>query len=125
MKTYSAIHQVLKKLFSECCRSLLMLLIRVIPLLVFGTLAIVVLENKGNFPWDKPILLAVHQTAQPQIDVFVETLTKFGVFWKVSPVATVILVALHQYTPLSSTYDHKKGKSIVASMKIKTYLPTI
>ena len=79
-----------------------MLLIGVIPLLVFGTLAIVVLENKGNFPWDKPILLAVPQTAQAQLNIFVETLTKFSVFWGVFPVATVTSVTLHQYTPFAS-----------------------
>lgn len=84
-----------------------MLLIGVIPLLVFG-MAIVVLENKGNFPWDKPVLLAVHQTTQPQLDVFVETLTKFGVFWGVFLVATVTSVTLHQYTPFRSTYNHKR-----------------
>ena len=70
-----------KKLLSDRWCSLLMLLIGVIPLLVFG-MAIVVLENKGNFPWDKPILLAVHQTAQPQLDVLVKTLIRFGVFWE-------------------------------------------
>lgn len=107
METYLAIHQLFNNLFSDRCRSLLMLLIGVIPLLIFGTLAIVVLENKGNFPWDEPILLAVDQTAQPQLNVFAETLTKFGVFWEVFLVATVISVALHQHTPLSSTYDHK------------------
>lgn len=59
-----------------------MLLIGVIPLLVFATLAIGRLENKGNFSWDELILLSVPQTAQPQLDVLVETLIKFGVFWE-------------------------------------------
>ena len=86
-----------------------MLLIGVIPLLIFG-MAIVVLENKGNFPWNQPILLAVPQTAQAQLNIFVETLTKLSVFWGVFPVATVILVALYQYTPFASTYNHKKSQ---------------
>lgn len=84
-----------KKLLIDRWRSLLMLLIGVyLPLLVFGTLAMVVLENKGGFPWDEPILLAVHKTAQAQLDIFAATLTKFGVSWGVFPVATVSSVVL-------------------------------
>jgi hypothetical protein len=59
-----------------------MLLIGVIPLLVFATLIIVRLENKGDFSWNELILLLVHQTAQPQLDVLVKTLIRFGVFWE-------------------------------------------
>lgn len=85
----------LKKLLSDRWRSLLMVLVGVtLPLLIFGTLAIVVLENKGGFPWDEPILLAVHQVAQPQLDILAETLTKFGVLWGVFPVASVTTIAL-------------------------------
>ena len=94
-KLLKSFSNFLKKLLSDRWRSLLMLLIGVtLPLLVFGTLAMVVLENKGGFPWDEPILLAVHQTTQPQLNVFVETLTKFGVFWGVFPVVTMTSVIL-------------------------------
>ncbi|HEY9601101.1 MAG TPA: phosphatase PAP2 family protein [Allocoleopsis sp.] len=78
----------LKHLLSSHWRSLLVLLFGVfLPLLVFGELAEDVWENKGGFPWDVPILLAIHQTASPQLDVFATTLTKLGVFWGVFPVA--------------------------------------
>ena len=84
-----------KKLLITRWRSLLVLLIGVyLPLQVFGVLALVVLGNKGGFPWDAPILFAVHQTAQAQLDVFAATLTKVGVFWGVFPVATVVSIAL-------------------------------
>lgn len=84
-----------KKLLIDRWRSLLLLLIGVyLPLLVFGSLAMVILENQGGFPWDEPILLAVHKTAQAQLDVFAVTLTKFGVFWGVFPVATITSVVL-------------------------------
>lgn len=96
----------LKKLITAHWRSLLVLLIGVfLPLLVFGELAEDVWENEGGFPWDVPILLAIHTTAQPQLDVFTTTLTKFGVFWGVFPVATVIaLVLLYQRRWRSLTF---------------------
>ena len=85
----------LKHLLTKHWRSLLVLLIGVyLPLQVFGELAEEVWENEGGFPWDEPILLAIHTTAQPQLDVFAATLTKFGVFWGVFPVATVVLLIL-------------------------------
>lgn len=68
-----------------------------VPLQGFGALAAEVWKNEGGFPWDIPILLAIHETPQPQLDVVAATLTKLGVFWGVFPVATVIgLVLLRQ-----------------------------
>jgi membrane-associated phospholipid phosphatase len=81
----------LGKLLLSHWRSLLLLLIGVyLPLQVFGELAEEVWENQGGFPWDVPILLAIHSTASPQIDVFATTVTKLGVFWGVFPVACVV-----------------------------------
>jgi undecaprenyl-diphosphatase len=76
-------------------RSLLLLLLGVfLPLQVFGELAEDVWENEGGFPWDVPVLLAVHSTANPQLDVVVTMLTKLGVFWGVFPIATVTALLL-------------------------------
>jgi undecaprenyl-diphosphatase len=76
-------------------RSLLLLLLGVfLPLQVFGELAEDVWENEGGFPWDVPLLLAIHTTANPQLDVVVTMLTKLGVFWGVFPIATVTALAL-------------------------------
>ena len=76
-------------------RSLLVLLLGVfLPLQVFGELAEDVWENEGGFPWDVPVLLAVHSTANPQLDVVVTMLTKLGVFWGVFPIATVTALLL-------------------------------
>ncbi|MBW4448325.1 MAG: phosphatase PAP2 family protein [Spirirestis rafaelensis WJT71-NPBG6] len=84
-----------KRLIVTHRRSLLLLLIGVyLPLQVFGELAEDVWENEGGFRWDVPILLAIHSTAQPQLDVFAATLTKLGVFWGVFPVASAIAIAL-------------------------------
>jgi membrane-associated phospholipid phosphatase len=96
----------LKHLLISHWRSLLVLLLGVfLPLQVFGDLAEDVWENEGGFPWDVPILLAIHRTASPQLDVFAATLTKFGVFWGVFPVALVIgLVLLFQRRWRSLTY---------------------
>jgi membrane-associated phospholipid phosphatase len=75
--------------------SLLLLLLGVFfPLQIFGSLAEDVWENQGGFPWDVPILLTIHRTAQPQLDVFVTYLTKFGVLWGVVPATFTIAVLL-------------------------------
>ncbi|MBD1808905.1 phosphatase PAP2 family protein [Microcoleus sp. FACHB-SPT15] len=85
----------LKRLLTKHWRSLLLLLIGVfLPLQVFGELAEEVWENEGGFPWDVPLLLAIRTTARPQLDVFAVTLTKFGVFWGVFPVAAVVVLIL-------------------------------
>lgn len=68
--------------------ALLLLLVGVfLPLQVFGELAEDVWEHQGGFPWDVPILLAIHSTAQPQLDTVASLLTKLGVFWGVFPIA--------------------------------------
>jgi undecaprenyl-diphosphatase len=85
----------LQQLLIAHWRSLLVLLIGVyLPLQVFGELAEEVWENEGGFPWDVPILLAIHMTSQPRLDVFATTLTKFGVFWGVFPISAVIVLVL-------------------------------
>jgi undecaprenyl-diphosphatase len=84
-----------KRLIVNHRASLLLLLIGVyLPLQVFGELAEDVWENEGGFRWDVPILLAIHSTARPSLDIFASTLTKFGVFWGVFPVASAIAIAL-------------------------------
>ncbi len=85
----------LKHLLTKHWRSLLLLLIGVyLPLQVFGELAEEVWENDGGFPWDVPLLLAIRTTARPQLDIFAVTLTRFGVFWGVFPVAAVVVLIL-------------------------------
>ncbi len=85
----------LQKLLVAHWRSLLLLLIGVyLPLQIFGELAEDVWENEGGFPWDVPILLAIHTTESPQMNVFASILTKFGVFWGVFPIATAIALLL-------------------------------
>lgn len=88
----------LKRLLIARRGSLLLLSIGVfLPLLVFGELAEDVWKNQGGFPWDVPILLAIHKTASPQLNLLATTLTKFGVFWGVFPVAFAVgLVLLHR-----------------------------
>ncbi|MFN6572543.1 phosphatase PAP2 family protein [Dendronalium sp. ChiSLP03b] len=83
----------LKHFIKAHSTSLLLLLLGVfIPLEVFGELAEEVWENEGGFAWDVPILLAIRQQHNPQLDVFASMLTKLGVFWGVFPVATAIAI---------------------------------
>jgi undecaprenyl-diphosphatase len=85
----------LQKLLIAHWRALLLLLIGVyLPLQGFGALAEEVWENEGGFPWDVPILLAIHLTASPQLNALAATLTKFGVYWGVFPVASVMVLVL-------------------------------
>ncbi|HEY9624404.1 MAG TPA: phosphatase PAP2 family protein [Crinalium sp.] len=82
---------VLKRLLVQRRNSLLVLLIGVfLPLQVFGELAEDVWENEGGFPWDQPILLAIHSTATPTLDHIASTLTQFGVYQGVFPVAILM-----------------------------------
>jgi undecaprenyl-diphosphatase len=97
-KLFQSFLGFLKKLLIAHWRSLLALLIGVyLPLQGFGLLAVEVWKNEGGFPWDVPMLLAIHERSHPQLDIFAATFTKLGVFWGVFPVATVIgLVLLRQ-----------------------------
>lgn len=85
----------LKQLLIAHWRSLLLLLLGVyLPLQVFEQLAVEIWQHQGGFPWDVPILLAIHATSQVRLDAFVVTLTKFGVYWGVVPVTAAIACGL-------------------------------
>ena len=100
---------------------LLLLLVGIfLPLQIFGTLAEDIWEHQGGFPWDVPLLLAIHATATPQLDALASLLTKFGVFWGVFPAAIAIAVALllqhrwHAFTYLVITLLGSIGINRVA-----------
>ncbi|MDZ8184424.1 MAG: phosphatase PAP2 family protein [Nostoc sp. ChiSLP02] len=85
----------LKNLLIARWPSLLLLLIGVyLPLQVFEILAVKLWENKADFPWDVPILLAVHSTANPQLDVLAVLLAIIGSPWIDIPVVGAILITL-------------------------------
>ncbi|BBD68097.1 phosphoesterase [Nostoc commune NIES-4072] len=85
----------LKNLLIARWRSLLLLLIGVyLPFQVFEILTVKIWENKAGFPWDVPILLAVHSTANPQLDVLAVTLAKIGDPWTAVPILGAIALIL-------------------------------
>ncbi|MBH8563520.1 phosphatase PAP2 family protein [Nostoc sp. CENA67] len=85
----------LKNLLLAHWRSLLLLLIGVyLPLQVFEILAVKIWQNQVGFPWDVPILLAVHSRAKPELDVLAVMLAKFGSFWTALPILSAIAVIL-------------------------------
>lgn len=98
-------------------RSLLILLIGVyLPLQIFGELAEDVWQHQGGFPWDVRILLGIQGTFSPQLDVIATTLTHFGVFWGVFPVATVIslnLLIQRKWRPLAYLIPTLLGSIII------------
>ncbi|BAZ21587.1 phosphoesterase [Kalymmatonema gypsitolerans NIES-4073] len=95
-----------QKLLVSRWRSLLLLLVGIyLPLQIFGLLAVEVWKHEGGFPWDVSVLVAIHSTAQAQLDVIAVTLTKFGSFRLVFPVVSVLgLVLLIQKRWRSLTY---------------------
>jgi membrane-associated phospholipid phosphatase len=95
----------LKNLFIAHWRSLLILFIGVYsPLQVFEILAVKVWQDKAGFPWDLPILLAIHSTAQPKLDVLALIFTNFGWIWAALPIISAIAIILWQ---------RKKWRSLV------------
>ncbi|MBD2526105.1 phosphatase PAP2 family protein [Nostoc sp. FACHB-133] len=85
----------LKNLLIARWRSLLLLLIGVyLPLQVFEILTVEIWENQAGFPWDVPILLAVHSTANPQLDVLAVTLAIIGLPWMAIPILGAIALIL-------------------------------
>ncbi|MBW4499928.1 MAG: phosphatase PAP2 family protein [Scytonema hyalinum WJT4-NPBG1] len=95
-----------QKLLVARWRSLVLLLIGIyLPLQIFGLLALEVWKHEGGFPWDVPILVAIHSTARAQLDVIAVTLTEFSSIRVVFPVVSVIaLVLLIQRRWRSLTY---------------------
>ncbi len=85
----------LKNLLIAHWRSLLILLVGVyLPLQVFEFLAVKIWQNEGGFPWDVPILWAVHSRTNPQLDILAVTLAKFGSFWTALPILGAIALVL-------------------------------
>ncbi|MEH1867674.1 MAG: phosphatase PAP2 family protein [Nostoc sp.] len=85
----------LKNLLIARWRSLLLVLIGVyLPLQVFEILTVKIWENQAGFPWDVPILLAVHSTANPQLDVLAVTLAIIGLPWMAIPILGAIALIL-------------------------------
>lgn len=106
-----------KKLLVARWRSLLLLLIGIyLPLQIFGLLAVGVGQYESGFPWDLPILMAVHATARAQLDVFAVTLTKFGSFRTVFPIVTVmglVLLFLRRWRSLAYLLTTTVGSTII------------
>jgi len=85
----------LKTLLIYHWASLLLMFMGVyLPLQVVEILTVKICQNDGGFLWDIPILLAIHSTANPQLDIFAVLLTKWGSFWTVLPVLSAIAIVL-------------------------------
>lgn len=94
-KPAQAFLRFFKGLLGSRWTSLLVLLLGVyLPLLGFETLALRVGNYASGFPWDIAILLAIHKTANPYLDLFASTFTRLGVYWGVFPFAVVLGVIL-------------------------------
>ncbi|MFB2835436.1 phosphatase PAP2 family protein [Floridanema evergladense] len=85
----------MKQLFIAHWRGLLLLFLGVyLPLQTFALLAIEVRVNTTGFPWDQPILLAIHETSRRQLDILAVNLTKFGSIKIVFPIVVLISLIL-------------------------------
>ncbi|BAZ37070.1 phosphoesterase [Calothrix sp. NIES-4101] len=73
---------------------LLLLLGIYLPLQIFTLIAVKIWQNQVGFPWDIPILLAIHQTAEPQLDVLAVILAKIGSPKTLIPILVLIALGL-------------------------------
>jgi membrane-associated phospholipid phosphatase len=123
--TFQSFLGFLKRLLLAHWRSLLALSLGIaLPLLLFGQLALVVYQNQGGFPWDEPILVAIHTTARPAFDQFAAILTKFGVFWGVFPVSIGVglgLLSLRRWRSLAYLLTTLLG-SVLINRTAKEFL---
>lgn len=61
-----------------------------LPLLLFTGLAYDINNQSLEYwSWDRSILLAIHQTAQPRFDRFAVMLTQLGTYWGVLPMSVI------------------------------------
>lgn len=94
-KRIQSFWEFLVKLLTSHWRSLVLLFLGIyVPVQIFGELAEEIWEKEGGFPWDVPILLAIHSTTSPQLDTFVIFLTNLGAYWGVFPVSVAIVLLL-------------------------------
>ena len=78
-------------------RCLLLILMGVyLPLQVVEILEVKIWQNEGGFSWDVPILMAIHATGNPQLDMIAVFLTNWGSSWTVLSVLIVIALILLQ-----------------------------
>ncbi|MEH1970866.1 phosphatase PAP2 family protein [Nostoc sp.] len=77
-------------------RSLLLLFIGVyLPLQIFELLVAKLWQYEAGFPWDLPILLTIHSTAQPKLDVMAVAVTNLGLDM-VIPILSIVAIILWQ-----------------------------
>jgi len=94
-KRIQSFWKFLVKLLTSNWRSLVLLFLGVyVPVQIFGELAEEIWKKEGGFPWDVPILLAIHSTTSPQLDAFAINLTKLGAYWGVFPLSVAIVLIL-------------------------------
>lgn len=85
----------IQKLLIARWRGLLLLFWGVyLPLQSFMILAVQIRKNADGFPWDNPILLAIHQRSTSRLDIVAVNLTKFGSIKIVGPIVVIILLIL-------------------------------
>lgn len=96
----------IKNLLVSHWRYLLLVLMGVyLPLQIAAILAVQIWQKKDGFSWDIPILMAVHSTANPQLDAIAVVLTKWGSFWIAFPILSAIaLILLHKHKWRKFTY---------------------
>jgi membrane-associated phospholipid phosphatase len=83
--------------FFKSFRYLLLPLIGIyLPLLIFSVLALKLWQSEVGFlfPWDVPILMAIHQTVQSQLDALALSLTQLGGFHGASIIFSALAILL-------------------------------
>ncbi|HEY9298221.1 MAG TPA: phosphatase PAP2 family protein, partial [Phormidium sp.] len=107
----------IKELFIARWQGLLLLLLGVyLPLQGFALLAVQVRKNADGFPWDQPILLAIHQTSRQQLDLLAVNLTKFGsikIVFLIVVIISLILLFQKRWRSLTFLVTTALGTTII------------
>ena len=62
-----------------------------LPLILFSVLVYGISQDLNYWSWDRSLLLAIHQTEQPDLDRLASALTPLGTYWGVLP-GSILLV---------------------------------
>ncbi|MGA9378065.1 MAG: phosphatase PAP2 family protein, partial [Phormidium sp.] len=110
--------QFIKQLLFARWRGLLLLFLGVyLPLQTFTLLALQVRENADGFPWDQPILLAIHPTSSRQLDLVAVNLTQFGsikIVFLIVAIISLILLFQKKWRSLTFLLTTALGTTIIS-----------
>jgi undecaprenyl-diphosphatase len=97
-KRLESFSEFVRRWWSARWQILLLLFLGIyVPLAIFTLLAMQIWQHEGGLEWDVAIMLAIHQTAQSNLDRIAATLTHFGTSWGVFPGSAIVSLVLLRF----------------------------